>query len=318
MSLEAEYFDNLTTIYNSSATEAPEERFLDCSVTYDGIARIPILKRLIIVGAYTIQIMLTTVINSLSIYVNFATKHWKNQSMRMVLYISVIDILYAVFGSTAQIVHIVVPNHLNCQQRTYLMFFPHLLVHLSMYAVMFVALDRFLHVMLLRRYKNVVTPYKYHSVLAIYLCTGVITAAILNFGSTFLGENGNTTYSASINLLFVTGTTSIYIASIAKLKIYQKTSRKVSANTRSLNKMTTSFLAIITITFTPIFVFAAFLVQIEKEIGNERAIILYHSLIFLANFNSSLNALAYLRLNAEAKRRINSMINNMIANNKNI
>ena len=83
---------------------------------------------------------------------------------------------------------------------------------------MFVALGRFLHLILLRRKKDFVAPFKYPSLLVIYLCTGVFTAATVNFGSEILGENGNTKYSASIVLLFLTGTPSFYIASIIKLK----------------------------------------------------------------------------------------------------
>ena len=144
-------FDN-ATIYNSLARrkiplDNREGPHLNCLSICDKNDRISTVRRLIIVSVYIIQIIVNILMNILSIYVNVNTDHWKNQSMRMVLYISVVDILLVIFGNIPHTIHILIPNQLNFQQRAFLMFLPPLFVHLSLYAVIFLAVDRFLHVM---------------------------------------------------------------------------------------------------------------------------------------------------------------------------
>ena len=143
------------------------------------------------------------------------------------------------------------------------------------------------------------------------------SATVISFGLESFGKNGATKFTALLNLFFIIGTIYIYIASIVKLKIYQKTSGMVSANTRSLDSLITVYLAIITITFTPMAVFIAGVVQIEKEIGDRDTIIIFHGFHLLTGLNSSLNILAYLKLNAKAKRKINSMMQMNIVSNGN-
>ena len=142
--------------------------------------------------------------NSLSIYVNVTTDHWKNQSMRMVLYISVIDILNGLIGNTAHVVYISIPDQLDCQQRRSLLLSSHLLYVTSFYILMYVALDRFLHVWFLSHYKDAVTPAKFNSVLAFYLLVGVWQGLVLSFAPELFGEYKGGIYSAPVNILFIT------------------------------------------------------------------------------------------------------------------
>ena len=227
--------------------------------------------------------------------------------MRTILYISFLDILYGAFGNAAQVVHIVIPKQLDCQQRNLLLLFSHLFIGMSLYALMFAALDRFLHVMLLNRYKGVITPAKYHSILTIYLFVAVGKAVVVHFV-----ELSTAKYFSRVSILFVAGTISIYIVSIVKLKIYQKVSTIVSANIRNLNILVTAFLAIITLTYTPVLVYTLFLDNIVKLIGAGNTTILHHSLLMFSGLSSSLNAFAYLKLNVKARRKISSMIHNHV------
>ena len=321
----ATYFDNATgnstrfanlsisgndvvglTLYGNGLLRE-DVQYLNCFSSYDDIVWVSNTKKLVVVVFYIVLSIVNTIMNSLSIYVNVTTNHWKNQSMRMVLYISVIDILYGVIGYTAQIVHIVIPNQLGCLQRRFLLLFPHLCLTLSAYSVMFVALDRYFHVLLLSRYKDVITSARFNCLLLFYLLVGVVQTIITNFGPYFFGENGGAQYSSPVNLLFVSGTIFVYIISIIKLKIYTKSSQIVSAKTTNLNKLATAFLVILSITYSPIVVYTALIKVIKELIGAGDTAVLLHILLLLSNTNSSLNALAYLKLNLKARRRINTM-----------
>ena len=137
---------------------------------------------------------------------------------------------------------------------------------------------------------------------------GVWQGLVLSFAPELFGEYKGGIYSAPVNILFITGTISIYIASIIKLKIYANSSRMVNAKTRNHSKLVTAFLTIVTITSTPIIMYSALVKGLKNWIGDSNNIVLQHSLFLVANLNSSLNAFAYLKLNVKARRRLNTII----------
>ena len=174
MFFKREDYTNVTSFNASSSSSGGNfqdgsQGFLSCFTVFDNIVKVLPMKRSIIVVFYIILSIVNTVMNSLSIYVNVTTNHWKNQSMRMVLYISVIDILNGVIAYGAHVVYILIPDQLDCQQRRSLLLSSHLFYMISLYIIMFVAFDRFLHVWFLSHYKDAVTPAKFNSVLAFYL-----------------------------------------------------------------------------------------------------------------------------------------------------
>ena len=183
---------------------------------------------------------------------------------------------------------------------------------LCLYTVMFVALDRFLHVMLLGRYRTHVTPARFNSILAFYLLVAVGQGIISNFGPKYFGENGGALYSAPVNLLFITGTITINIASIIKLKIYAKTSRNVGSKTTNLDKLATAFFIVITVTYLPLLIFTAILKMYKEEMGAGNAVFILLSLLLFSNLNSSLNVLVYFKLNRKARRKVDSVILNIV------
>lgn len=307
LSSTADYqLGNLSTSTTAFLPVTKDKLFFDCFMIVDNIVKVSTVIRSIIAVFYIILMVINTFVNSLSIYVNITTDHWKNKSMRMILYISAIDILHGIINCTP-VVPILFPNQLDCQKRMLLMLFPILFTNLSLFIVMFVALDRFLHVMLLGRYKDVVTSAKFNLLLAFYLVVAV--------GQVF-GKQVSFKYPDSVfYLLFITGTISIYIASIVKLKIYDKASRTVSSNTRNLNTLSTAFLVIITVTYTPFLVYMAVAPMIREMIGDGNAILIHHILILVSGLNSSLNVCAYLRLNVKARRKVSSIIQKLLISN---
>ena len=287
--------------------------FLNCNSFFDDVFWISNVEKLIIVAFYIALFIVNTFVNSLSIYVNVAVNHCKNQSMRMILYMSVIDILYGGIGFTSEVIHILISNELDCQQRRLLLFSPLLLSYFSAFTVMFMALDRFLHVMLLGRYDEIIPRKKYNFLLAFYLLIAAGQTILTSFGQIFFGENGGALYSAPVNLLFITGTISIYIASIIKLNIYAKTSRNIGSKMTKLNKLTTAFLIIYAVTYSPMMLFSATIKHIKGWIGPANTYILAQSLLLVAKCNSSLNAFAYLNLNLKAKQKVYTMSRNIRA-----
>ena len=298
---------------NMGQSANDSKNYLNCFSIYDDIVYVSSKSRAIIVIFYFNIFVINTITNAMSIYINVVTNHWKNQSMRIILFISVSDILNAVFGNASHISLILIPNELDCAKRRFLILIPHLLSYFSTYSVLFLGLDRCIHIILLSRYRLIMKEVRFNCLMIFYLTVGIWQAIITTYGPKLFGKNGGARYSAPVNNLFVIATIISYIVSIVKLRIYSKTSRTVSASTMNINKLTTAFLTIITITYSPIILSTVFANKITQTLGDANTNILAHSLLLLAKSNSSLNAIAYLRLNSRARRRVNAIIQKISA-----
>ena len=298
---------------NMGQSASDSINYLNCFSIYDDVVYVSSKTRAIIVIFYFIIFVINTIANGICIYINVVTNQWKNQSMRAILFISINDILNGVLGYTAHVIHIMIPNQLDCRRRRYIVLFPHLFIHISLYLIMFLALDRFLHVMLLSRYKDFIKPIRFYLCMAFYLAVAVMQTVITTFGPNFFGENGGASYSAPVNSLFISVTIAIYIASILKLRIYTKSSRDVSARTLSLSRLASAFLVILAVTYTPIILYTGLLKKVKIVIGSANANIVLHSLLILANTNSSFNAIAYLKLNSKARRQVNAILQKVVS-----
>ena len=306
---------SLSTNRTKSSTN-DSTNYLNCFSVYDDIVYVSSKNRLIIIVFYLIIFIINTITNGLCIYVNVITNQWKNQSMKVVLFISTSDVLSAVFGNASHITLISILNELDCPKRRFLILVPHLFSYFSTYSVLFLGLDRFLHVMLLDRYNNVIGKIRFYFLFQIYLVVGLEQAILTTFGPSYFGENGGASYSAPVNSLFISITIAIYIASIIKLRIYTKNSTVVSAKTSSLSRLASAFLTIITITYSPLILSTVFANKITETLGDANTNIMAHSLLLWAKCNSCLNAIAYLRLNTKARRRVNTMIQQILVGNK--
>ena len=300
--------------FNTSISKSVDVgTFTNCQSIYDGIEHVSSDKRIAIVFFYCFISALNVVANGLAIYVNITCGQWKQQSMFVVLLISVSDILNGIVGSTAQVVHILIPDKLDCSQRRVLVLLPHTFSYFSTYCVLFLGLDRFLHVILMSRYKDVIKRARLNAIMAIYLVVGIGQAIITTYGPKFFGKAGGARYSAPVNNIFIGGTVICYLVSIVKLKLYAKSSRTVSSSTLNISKLASVFLIIITVTYSPIILSTVFSSRIQATLGIANTNILAHSLLLLSKTNSSLNAVAYMRLNSKARRRVNAMFRGAVS-----
>ncbi|XP_066918677.1 uncharacterized protein [Clytia hemisphaerica] len=291
-----------------------EKEFLDCLSNYDNIIYTPQYVRTILVTCYLVLLLINTMLNSLAICINFATGHYKKQSMRMILIVSICDILHGFIGYSAQVVYILTVEHLDCTSRRVILLFAHIFLNLSTYLVMFIALDRFLHVILLARYKSAIPPSLYYFLLSLYILPSMFQAVVVTFGPVFFSDSSGM-YAAPTNIIFVLVTFIVYTLSIVKLHVHKKNSRRISSNILNMTNLATAFLILVTICYTPIVVFLPLSKLVQKHFGKAISIIIMHGCILLAIINSSGNALAYIFLNNKAKKKVRELISLILKRN---
>ncbi|XP_066927289.1 melanocortin receptor 5-like [Clytia hemisphaerica] len=291
---------------NSNFTST--SKFVNCYSNYDNIVYVSNPARYILVACYVIMIVVNTMLNSLSSFVNVLTGHYKKRSLRMVFIISVCDILQAVIASITQIIFILYIEHLACSQRRMLLLFPHIFIYQSCYLVMFMALDRFLHVMLLSRYTTIITATRHNLLFAVYVFFALYSAVITTFGPALFGQNGGARYSTPANLLFIGSAFVLYILSIIKLRSHRKRSKRISASTTSMTKLASAFLILVTICYAPIILFLPVMKPFERKFGKSSSILLMYALLLLSNLNSTGNALVYMTTNGRARRKLKEVL----------
>ena len=244
--------------------------------------------------------------------INIAVKHHKKQSMRVLLIISICDILHGAIGYTAHIGVMLAAEQLNCTYRRIILFFPSIFIYQSSFLVMFIALDRFLHVMFLTRYSTVVTSLKFNFLLTFFVTVALIQAAINTFGPAFLGYAGGARYTAPTNAIFTLITLILYIISIKKLKLVRRKSGQISSQVSNMTKLASAFLLLITICYTPAILFQFLIPILRRKLDKTTFIVTMHATILISICNSSGNAIVYLSMNPKAKRKFKELFTRMV------
>ena len=261
--------------------------------------------RMVIAGFYLLMMCLNTSLNIASAYLNIKLNHYKNQSMRLVLYISIVGVLYAVFGYTAHIVILLDPEQLQRSHKRLLLFIPNMFSFLCAYMTMFIGLDRFFLIIFLERYRAIITRFRFNILFLAYLLVSLAQSSLMSFGWTPLGMPGYALYSINyINSVFIVATVVLNVISIIKLKSYNRRSRHIATKTRGMVKLAATLLVILTVSYLPIYTTIVFANSLVQTIGAETTAVLLHVVMLLSLCNSSGNAIAYLKINSRRTRPI--------------
>ena len=186
---------------------------------------------------YGVVGFLGIVVNSTVILFIVVAKQFRIQSIRLLMYLSCVDIFTSfvtflrVFGAISGFKH-------NCMLLTAYYFFRLLSTYMTLYLSALTGLDRYLRIKYLEEYPNVFTKRRFKFVMVLYLliCLAqTIAAGILNtknhVGYAFK-------YTVPVNVLVFIAVFIFYFLSILKLKEYQKTGTNISEATKGIVKIT--------------------------------------------------------------------------------
>ena len=178
------------------------------------------------------------IVNSIVILLIVKTNQLKNQSIRLLMYLSCVDI----FNSTVLIVRVFTGFERTCYGNAIYFFLRRISICLLLYLFLLSVVDRYLQIKYLDEYPNVFTKNRFRLTIGLYIIISVAQAIVIGFLST----KNYIAYSFwlvfPVNALVSITVITLYFLSILKLKEYQRTNRNISEAIKGTVRITKVYL----------------------------------------------------------------------------
>ena len=239
-------------------------------------------------------------LNSVTLVTIYKTRQLGNQSTRLIFFVSIADILWAIFGDFGHAVYVITCHLYGCAYRQYFLLVTNLVAYGSLDLTMVIGLDRFLHIYYLQEYNTHFTSSRFKIVMAIYFCVVIVQS----IGGPLTISTGYTMayIVLPLNLIVLFGTIGMYCYSIKKLRTYQNNQCVLSNTNKSIIKIGSLYLLIIVVCLMPGIIVQMFFELILKYGGHKTAGFLGAFIVIIANLSGGLNAIIFLLVNVQAKR----------------
>lgn len=245
---------NLTST-NGSASRNNTTRRQTCLPVEDNIMKIPETLRVAYTCLFGLSILVGIPVHSLVIFLIKRTGQQTNQSIRLIMYMSILC------GSACTI--------FNTIYITYMRFYEEIeclilyVLHTTLASCLLttggsavaISVDRLFRIWYLNEYSAVLTQFRQQCLLCLYAAVTVCQTGLFFFGIYHFGVGYATLMTAPLNTIGLLVGLICYGLSIFKLKQHQQRSRNVSNNDRSIIKFATIQLALMAVSFVPLLIY---------------------------------------------------------------
>ena len=230
------------------------------------------------------------VLNSCVIVCIVKTNQLRNQSIKLLFYLSMVDILSSI-SALLRIVDLVVGSTENCRVIAVYYTIYTLSFYMSIYLYALTGFDRYMRIKYLEEYENKFSKKRFYIVLIGYLFTCLFQAIMTGILNSSHNIGYASYYTYPISAFILIAIIVFYILSVLKLREYQRTNEHVSDQTQSMIRLTIIYLYL--------FIF------------NVGMIVLIHSISQIKSGTSVLpsiigimNAIAFMKVNPPSKNLI--------------
>ena len=289
---------NLTT--NTTVDLINGSHCMDLSMIYDAMdtsSRYGFAVFSIIIG------LIGILVNSLTVHLIVRTKQHRNQSMKLLMYISCIEVLN---GCICCIHAVQILFDIPC-------FVFVIIQYLKLFSIMNTApfaivIDRYIRIKHLNNYDQVLTRTRFQILFIGYLIFTVITTVLIQSFNYFLGYGSAKIFFIPIMTLGGIFITTLYILSVLKLSRHAREKQNISNSTKMITRATKIyfFLTVFGMTYTILVnqVLGKFILNNYRE--------LFAATLKIVAFNLStilgvLNALVLIKLNRKMKNCVISI-----------
>ena len=183
---------------------------------------------------YVITGVIGIITNSTVVLLICKTRQLKNQSIRLLMYLSYVDI----FTSSVLIFRVFTGSEGTCYRTSIYYYVWISSTYLSLYLFQLTVIDRYLRIKYLEEYPNVFTKSRFHSVIGFYLFTSIVHAIVVGVLNTTNYIGYAFKFSFPVNALGFITIFIFYFLSILKLKEYQRMNRNISEATKGIVRIT--------------------------------------------------------------------------------
>ena len=246
-------------------------------------------------------------INPLVIYVIQKTKQTKNQSILLIQYLTILDILTGL-SSISQAYQILHYKEISCAAIISIYVVDVTTAYTSSYMAGMVGLDRFLRIQYLARYKEVFTRKRFYlSLFGIAILVLFQSILTLSLNVTHYPRYAGP-YALPVNIFFVILAFLLHLLSIRKLTIHQKANRRLSKSSRNITKIALVYFCTFLIFQGYLLSFQMLFVIINGKLKLEAEAFIIVTKFLMLTTQASINSIAFLRINRKARRFLKKML----------
>lgn len=290
---------------NSTTTIEPTTviGLLSCLPVQDKIPLLNTTIRLVLAAIHILIMGIGTPANIAVTYLIYQTEQYQQQSTRLIMILSSIDIFGACIINGASALYMLSYEVLSCLSLLIIHSFVNFAISLTFMMIIGIAIDRMLKVRYLNDYAAVFTPFRFKLVLSCLFTVAVIQAVLIFVGIHFFGYGYATIFSAPVHIISAVIMVVCYLLSIKKLKEMNTISRRVSSSDRSIVKIATLHLTIFVACIMPTLVWQVVSnIFLSKILSKVIDVLILFVLYILYSLHSTLNAFMFIIVNREARR----------------
>jgi len=264
--------------------------------------RLCIVTLLLVVGCVGLAI------NSVVVWVIGSTKVlMRNQSMRLILYLSLVDIHCCIMLNSTYTAFLLYHRQLTCLQTLLLYGVSRFAIYSTAYMAVLTNIDRYLRIIFLSDYTRRFTPTLFRGTIASYfilVLAQTLVTTIDNFNNG-LGNAGR--FTAPVNIGFSVINIALFLISIKKMNEYRKSNVLLSRTTQHVVRIAKAYMVLFLVFQGVMGVYQIVFIRYLKHLRSQ----LNLASTFLINLVplccGVVNAIIFLRINQNLSLKVSSI-----------
>ena len=239
------------------------------------------------------------VINSfLVLLIRKRRRFHKNQSIRLIMYLSVVDIYSCVFLNVAYICFLWHKSTMPCSVIVFLYGISRFAMYSTAYMALMTGLDRFLHVMYLNEYSSVYTRLRFKISLVGYFVVVLAVTAITTVTNARNGLGSAGKYTVPVNILAVVVNVVMYLVSVHIMRQHKKANIKLSRTSERVVRIAFVYLILFIVLQGVLGLYQVLFVRFWKySSADETGSVMWFIVFLLPSLNGIVNAAMFLVIN---------------------
>ena len=277
-----------------------------CTTTFGTLAMLDQKQRLIFIIINIMVAMLNVVVNAVAIYIIVKTRQIKNQSIKLVFYLSISNVAFGLVGQPIIAAILYHGTDLGCISMRLMLFVIELFLYSSTYLTGMLGFDRFIRIRYLNSYSQVYTKFRFGvSLVLLYIL--IFLQAGLGAMSRFLGLSA-VFITLPVNILVFASVAFLYGRSIFILKQHEQNVKRLSRSRKTvhLTRIASLYITSDVIFSLPIVILLGvyYFLRKNSNIDFELKGALFYSCFLVFMCHCPVNAVCFLAVNRKAKSRI--------------
>ena len=290
--------NNSTTLEQDTAAALISK----CLPAQDKIPLLSTTTRQILAVIHIIIMIVGTPANAAVAYWICKTEQYENQSTRLILYLSTVDIFGELVINGVSALYMLWYERFSCMCLLTMHMLVNGVISISFLLIVAIAFDRMMKVRYLNEYSSKLTPFRFRLVVACLMFLAGVQSMLIFVGISFVDYGYARALSAPIYVICSASLVACHVFSIKKLKEMNMVSRRVSSSDRSIVRIGSLHLSIFVACVCPVLAWQLVINIFLSEIFSEVLVVFF--LYISISLHSTLNAFMFLYVNRDARRRV--------------